>query len=249
MRQRTIRLIATTVMLSAGGVGCQTSVHVNPPAASPSAKATHGPSPVRISNAEVSPRAAQYEQENYVPLRSEGSSHALERNRFGVVLMSEANGVEGYLKSPSNNPRANDVLWAGFVEKDAVVLLVGETLYRAESTQDAQHGRVIPLPHRVEPGAKVFASGGGKVVAYAQPSPPRLFVSNDNANTFFERKLADQTPVIDLAVRRDGVIVVAHDLGKKKNSWGHDDQLAQIRRDDVATRQLRDEIERMPGQR
>ncbi len=66
------------------------------------------------------------------------------------------------------------------------------------------------------------------MIAYAQSSPARLYVSNDSGKTFSERKLPEQVAVIDLEVRRDGVIVLAHDRGKKKNSWNHEDQLAQI---------------------
>lgn len=229
MRHRILRYVLTAFTLSVGALACQSTVHLNSGAAASSPPPPLlNLSPLRIANAGASPRPTPDEDATYVRLRSEGLTHALERNALGIALMSEANGVEGFMKSPSGDVRAEDVRWAGFVEKDALVVLVGETLHRAESMQDARDGQFASLPYRVSPGAHLFRSGGGKVIAYAQSSPARLYVSTDSGKTFSERKLPEQVPVIDLEVRRDGVIVLAHDRGKKKNSWNHEDQLAQI---------------------
>lgn len=228
MRHPITRLSVTILVLSASGFACQPRVQVNARPTPPATVSAEAPAPLRIAHAEASPRAVPYEQEKYAALGSEGFAHALERNELGIALMSEANGVEGFMKSPSGDPHAVDVVWAGFVQNDALVVVACDTLYRAESMQAARDGKFVPLPHRVTAGAKLFASGGGKMVAYAEPSLPRLFVSLDNGRAFAERKLPERTSLIDLAIRRDGTVVIAHDAGKKKNSWGHEDQLAHI---------------------
>lgn len=222
-----VSFVALAAFAALGETGCHPPARPMP-MATPSPPSTVAPKPVQIANAELSPRAVAHREVQYARLRSEGVSHALERNRFGIVLMSEDAGVLGFLRSPGGEPDASEVAWAGFVSEDALVVLHRDTWYRAASLHDAQAGRFVPLSHRVEPGPKIFASGGGKRIAYAFPSPPRLFVSDDNGQSFSERKPPETTQILGLQVRRDGVIVIAHDAGKTRNTWGHDDQLAQV---------------------
>jgi hypothetical protein len=159
-----------------------------------------------IPRAEASPRRVPEQKTASVSrLRSEGKQHALERMADGIVVVSEERGAVGFLKSPA---QGTAIRWAGFVEGDAILVATSDALYRAATPDDAIAGTFEAL-EKLDPAATMLASAGKVVVAAAPGAGGAFYESRDGGKHFAAGKRPASGPIADLAVRADGVIVVA----------------------------------------
>jgi hypothetical protein len=158
---------------------------------------------VVIPRAEASFRGAKREVAPEVPrLRSEGRRHALERTRDGVIVISEAQGVLGAIPT-------KDILWAGFVEEDAILVRTRDGLWRAESPSDAVAGKLSRMSATVDQAATLFGSAAKIVVAAAPAANGAVLVSRDAGKKFTAWKRPAPGVMLELAVRSDGFVVAA----------------------------------------
>jgi hypothetical protein len=179
------------------------ALHIAPP---PAPFAPAPPSLVVVPRAEASPRRVPEPRDPKVrALRSEGNQHALQRIADGIVVMSKERGVLGFLKGPL--PGA-EIRWAGFVDEDAILVATNESLHRAATPDDAIAGKLEPL-EKLDPAATKIASGGKRVVAAVPGADGAFYESRDGGRHFAPSKRPERGPLAGLAVRSDGVIVVA----------------------------------------
>ncbi len=132
-------------------------------------------------------------------LRSDGKHHALARTRDGIVMVSEADGVVGFLASPAGG---SAVRWAGFVDDDAVLVAAEGTLFRAATPADAVAGRAERVGS-LAPRASLMASAGRWGVV-AAPAEGGAFLVSSNSGRTFAGTTRPTGKLTDLTVRSDG---------------------------------------------
>lgn len=163
-----------------------------------------------IPRGEASPRLAKTPPPPAMErLHSEGRRHALARSEGGVVIFSEDRGALGLIKAPA------PIVWAGFVEDDAVLVVTAREILRAQ-TPDAAVAGAFDALGAAPPGAALFASGGSIVLA-ASPAPDGpLYVSRDAGRHFAAEKRPAPGVIHALAVRADGLAAVAVEKERRK---------------------------------
>ncbi|MEO8878129.1 MAG: hypothetical protein ABI461_21230, partial [Polyangiaceae bacterium] len=146
--------------------------------------------------------------------RSQGSTHILAGSSERVVIVSADRGVEGFLRPPV----AGKIRWAGFSKNDAVLVLIGTTLFRAADSAAAVAGKFTALPSVVDERFTHIASDKNIFVAGA---PDDTYVESTNGGTTLRpAKLGSKDPLAQLVVRSDGVIIAAHELARKPGKYG-----------------------------
>ena len=170
-----------------------------------------------VPRAEASPRLGRKPQAPEVEaLRSEGKRHAIERTADGLLLLSEERGVLGFVESPV--PGAA-IRWVGFVDDDALLIAVRDSLYRAATPDDALAGKLEP-PEKIDPAATRIASAGKLVVAAVPGADGAFYASRDGGRHFISAPRPARGAIAEIAVRGDGVIVAAIEAGPTERD-GH----------------------------
>lgn len=178
-----------------------------------------------IPRAEASGRRGpQARETTSEELRSEGKRHALTRTEDGIVVLAEERGVLGFLKSPT--PGA-PIRWAGFIDDDAVLVVVGDRLSRAASPDEAIAGKLEPIGS-VDPAATRMASGGQVFVAAVPTEGGALYLSRDSGKHLSASKRPEAGPLTDLEVRSDGVVVAAIEKERFVGEYGAKGVRAQV---------------------
>ncbi|MDC0744772.1 hypothetical protein [Polyangium mundeleinium] len=143
--------------------------------------------------------------ERVVELRSEGKHHALERVAEGIVLLSDATGVLGFLKAP---PGETSIRWAGFVENDAVLVLGARRIHRAATPADAVAGTFEALAE-LDADVTSLVSAGSHVVGAVPRAGGAVYTSHDGGRTFQRMKRPGKVDIAAMALRTDGALVLA----------------------------------------
>lgn len=197
--------------LGASLLGCVAEVQPPPPPAVTIAPPAPAPPPAPppllvVPRAEATPpRPPSPPEAPVAPLRSEGKRHALERTRDGVLILSEERGVVGFLPS---SVAGQPIRWAGFVEEDAVMVVVADRALRAASVEAAMAGRFDPVTG-FDPSVEVLGAAGKHVVAAAPAEGGAFQISTDGGRTFAAAPRPAKGEIVDLAVRADGFAAVA----------------------------------------
>ena len=196
------------------------------PAPPPPPPPPSGPPPLLlVPRAEASLRPVSQVNASPVPaLRAEGKRHVLHRIEEGIVVISADRGVLGVLKHPS----LDTPFWGGgFGDDDAVLLAMGDTLYRAATPDDAVAGKLEALD-KIDRNAIIFAAAGKIVVAAVPGVDGAYYESRDGGRHLALAKRPAKGSIVDLTVRSDGVIVAAIEKETVTNQWGGKGVRAQI---------------------
>ena len=185
-----------------------------PPAPPPLPPLPLSPPPLlAVPRAEATRRPASRRRPQVPSLRSEGKRHALERTRDGIVVLSEDRGVVGFINYSS------EIRWAGFLADDAVVIASGGSLLRAKTPDDAVAGSFEPLA-TIDPSATKLASAGKVIVAAVAEDGGAIRVSRDGGKRFVTERRPAKGAIVDVAVRGDGMVVMAFEREKVKVKHG-----------------------------
>lgn len=150
-----------------------------------------------------------------VAWRSQGAGAIAYGTSDGVLLVSAANGVEGFFRTPAT---LGVLRWGGFGKNDAVLLVLGTKLVRAASIADALAGKFIVLSGALDSSLELFASSGDVFVAGSKAGA--YFESTDGGKTLRKASLPAKAPLVQLVVRDDGLVLAALETARKPGSYG-----------------------------
>jgi len=178
---------------------------------------------LEVSNVHASVASPAANEEQWKQdFRADGAKHVLLGSSDRIVIISADDGVEGFIRPPG----AGKMRWAGFSKGDAVLVLIGTTLFRAVDSAAAIVGKFTALPNGVDERLTRIASDKNIFVAGA---PDGTYVESTNGGvTLQPAKLASSDPLAQLEIRSDGTILAAHEVARRPGKYGGTTVHAQV---------------------